>query len=480
MIDKPQGKRAERPEARQEGSGRNSQGTCLGVAQKITVKRATPEEEVAGLMEQVVERSNMTAALKRVESNGGASGVDEMSVDGLRSHLKAEWPRIKAELLKGNYQPQAVREVEIPKLGGGMRKLGIPTAVDRLIQQAIHQALSPIFDQEFSESSYGFRSGRSAHQAVLKAREYVRGGRRWVVDIDLEKFFDRVNHDVLMSRVARKVKDRRIIAVLYRYLQAGIMRGGIEEARQEGTPQGGPLSPLLSNILLDELDKELEKRGHKFCRYADDCNIYVASRHAGQRVMVSVEKFLARRLKLKVNRSKSAVDRVERRKFLGYSMTFDKNPRLKVAEETVKRLKAKLRKCFRWGRGRNLGRFTTETLNPLLRGWANYFKLAEVKGIFEELDSWIRRKLRCILWRQMKRVYTRMKRLICRGLKELRAAQSATNGRGAWWNSGASHMNEAYKKNYFDRMGLISLLDKIQSFQFTLRTAVYGTVRTVV
>jgi RNA-directed DNA polymerase len=299
-----------------------------------------------------------------------------------------------------------------------MRKLGIPTVVDGLIQQAIHQT--------------------------------------------------------------RKVKDRRIIAVLHRYLQAGIMRGGIEEARQEGTPQGGPLSLLLSNILLDELDKELEKRGHKFCRYADDCNIYVASRHAGQRVMVSVEKFLARRLKLKVNRSKSAVDRVERRKFLGYSMTLDKNPRLKVAEETVKGLKAKLRKCFRWGRGRNLGRFTTETLNPFLRGWANYFKLAEVKGIFEELDSWIRRKLRCILWRQMKRVYTRMKRLICRGLKELRAAQSATNGRGVWWNSGASPMNEAYKKNYFDRMGVISLLDKIQSLQFTLRTAVYGTVRTVV
>jgi len=480
MIDKPQGKREEMPKARQEGSGRNPRGTCLGVARKITARRTNPEEKEVGLMEQVVERGNMTEALKRVEANEGAGGRDGMLARGLRAHLKAEWPRIKEELLNGSYQPQAVREVEIPKPGGGVRKLGIPTVVDRLIQQAVHQVLNSIFDHEFSRSSYGFRPGRSAHQAVLKAREYVRGGRRWVVDVDLEKFFDRVNHDVLMSRVARRVKDRRLIAILYRYLQAGIMRGGIEEARHEGTPQGGPLSPLLSNILLDELDKELEKRGHKFCRYADDCNIYVASRHAGQRVMASVEKFLGRRLKLKVNRTKSAVARVERRKFLGYSMTFDKNPRLKVAEETIRRMKAKLREYFRWGRGRNLGRFILETLNPLLRGWVNYFKLAEVKEVFEELDSWIRRKLRCILWRQMKRTYARMKRLLRLGFEESRAVQSATNGRGPWWNAGASHMNEAFKKSYFDRMGLISLLDKMRNFRFTLRTAVYGTVRTVV
>lgn len=480
MIDKTQGKRVEIPKAQQGGSERNLRGTCLGAAQKITVRRVTPKGKEVGLMEQVVERSNMNVALKRVEANGGAGGVDGMLASGLRAHLKAEWSRIKEELLNGSYRPQAVREVEIPKPDGGVRKLGIPTVMDRLIQQAVYQVLSPMFDREFSESNYGFRPGRNAHQAVLKAREYVQSGHRWVVDIDLEKFFDRVNHDVLMSRVARKVRDRRVIALSYRYLQAGVMKGGIEEARHEGTPQGGPLSPLLSNILLDELDKELEKRGHKFCRYADDCNIYVASRHAGQRVMTSAEKFLEHRLKLKVNRSKSAVDRVERRKFLGYSMTFDRNPRLKVAEETVRRMKAKLREHFRWGRGRNLGRFVLETLNPLLRGWANYFKLAEVKGIFEELDSWIRRKLRCVLWRQMKRTYTRMKRLRSLGFEESRVLQSTTNGRGPWWNAGASHMNEAFKKSYFDRVVLVSLLDKIRNFQSTLRTAVYGTVRTVV
>ena len=480
MIDKTQSKRVEMPEARQGGSERNLRGTCLGAAQKIAVRRANPEAKEEGLMEQVVERGNMSAALKRVESNGGAGGVDGMSPSDLREYLKAEWPRIKVKLLNGSYQPQAVREVEIPKPGGGMRKLGIPIVIDRMIQQAVHQVMSPIFDPEFSKSSYGFRPGRNAHQAVLKAREYVQSGRRWVVDIDLEKFFDRVNHDVLVSRVRRKVKDRRVIALLYRYLQAGILKEGVVEVRREGTPQGGPLSPLLSNILLDELDKELEKRGHLFCRYADDCNIYVASRHAGERVMASVEKFLASRLKLKVNRNKSAVDRVERRKFLGYSMTFDRNPRVKVARETIKRIKDKIRERLRWGLGRNLGRFILETLNPLLRGWVNYFRLAEVRGIFEELDSWIRRKLRGILWRQMKRTYTRAKRLMKAGLEERRAFRSAGNGRGPWWNAGASHMNEAFKNIYFDQLGLISLLKELKQLQRISRTAVYGTVRTVV
>lgn len=480
MIDKMQIKRVEIPEARQGGSERNLRDTCLGAAEKITVRRANPEAKEEWLMEQVVKRGNMSSALKRIESNGGAGGVDGMSPSDLREYLKAEWPRIKVELLNGSYQPQAVREVEIPKPGGGMRKLGIPIVIDRMIQQAIHQVMSPIFDPDFSESSYGFRPGRNAHQAVLKAREYVQSGRRWVVDIDLEKFFDRVNHDVLVSRVRRKVKDRRVIALLYRYLQAGILKEGMVEVRREGTPQGGPLSPLLSNILLDELDKELEKRGHLFCRYADDCNIYVASRHAGERVMISVEKFLASRLKLKVNRNKSAVDRVERRKFLGYSMTFDRNPRVKVARETIKRIKDKIREYFRWGRGRNLGRFILETLNPLLRGWVNYFRLAEVRGIFEELDGWIRRKLRSILWRQMKRTYTRARRLMKAGLEEKRAFRSAGNGRGPWWNAGASHMNEAFKNIYFDRLGLISLQTELRQLQRISRTAVYGTVRTVV
>jgi group II intron reverse transcriptase/maturase len=466
MIEKMQKKKVEISESCLEGSERNLRGTGMGASVKITVKRKTPDPRMLRLMEQVVHASNMSKALKRVEQNGGASGVDEMTTCELREYLKAEWSRIKEELLKGTYQPQAIREVEIPKPDGGVRKLGIPTVLDRLVQQAVHQVLNEIFDRGFSESSYGFRPKRSAHQAVAKAREYVQSGRRWVADIDLEKFFDRVNHDVLMSRVARKVKDRRVIALLYRYLQSGILKNGLVEVRREGTPQGGSLSPLLSNILLDDLDKELERRGHKFCRYADDCNIYVATKEAGERVMQSVEKFLEGVLRLKVNRSKSAVDRVERRKFLGYSMTFERNPRLKMAAKSVKRIKDKLRECFRRGRGRNLAGFIPEDLNPILTGWINYFRRVEVKGIFEELDSWIRRKLRCILWRQMKRSWTRVKRFLSLGFEEQHAIQSAMNQRGAWWNSGASHMNKAFKKAYFDRMRLVSLFDKTRNLQF--------------
>lgn len=416
-------------------------------------------------MEAVVERENMWLALRRVEANQGAAGVDRMPVDLLRPYLREHWPRIKEELLDGRYKPSPVRAVEIPKPGGkGMRTLGIPTVVDRLIQQAVHQVLTPVFDPDFSASSYGFRPGKSAHQAVLKARSYVAGGKRWVVDIDLEKFFDRVHHDVLMARVARKVKDKRLLRLVRGYLQAGLMSGGLVSVRREGTPQGGPLSPLLSNILLDELDKELERRGHAFCRYADDCNVYVQSRIAGERVMGSLTRFLDRRLRLKVNAAKSAVDRPWNRRFLGYSMTFHKVPRLKVAPTSVARLKVNLRDAFRTGRGRSLAA-VVEELTPVLRGWMNYFQLAEVRGIFEELDGWIRRKLRCIIWRQWKRPYTRAKNLMRRGLAEDRAWQSARNGRGPWWNSGASHMNDAFRKAYFDRMGLVSLQDQLQRLQ---------------
>jgi RNA-directed DNA polymerase len=337
--------------------------------------------------------------------------------------------------------------------------LGIPTVLDRLIQQALHQVLGPIFDPGFSESSYGFRPGRSAHQAVLQARAHVASGRRWVVDMDLEKFFDRVNHDVLMARVARKVADKRMLGLLRRYLQAGMLRDGLVSQRVEGTPQGGPLSPLLSNILLDDLDKELERRGHAFCRYADDSNIYVRSRKAGERVLASVTRFLEKRLKLKVNAAKSAVDRPWNRKFLGYSMTCHKSPRLKVAPASVKRLKQSLKVELRRGRGRNLKRFITERLRPKLLGWANYFKLAEVKGVFEGLDQWLRRKLRGLIWRQWKRSFTRAKNLMRRGLDEVTAWRSATNGRGPWWNAGARHMNFAFPKKTFDSMGLPSLLD---------------------
>ncbi|MCP4678650.1 MAG: group II intron reverse transcriptase/maturase [Deltaproteobacteria bacterium] len=416
-------------------------------------------------MEAVVERENMRAALRRVESNRGAPGVDGMATDELRAYLHEHWPRIKEELLQDRYEPSPVLKVEIPKPGGkGMRMLGIPTVQDRLVQQALNQAMQPVFEPGFSESSYGFRPGRSAHDAVVAAREHVASGRRWVVDVDLEKFFDRVNHDVLMARVARKIEDTRVLRLIRKFLQAGIMDSGLVSARTEGTPQGGPLSPLLSNILLDDLDWEMEKRGHKFCRYADDCNIYVRSQRAGERVLKSLSRFLEKRLRLKVNQDKSAVDRPWKRKFLGYSMTWHMKPRLKVAPQSVKRLKDKLREKFRQGRGRNIGKFIEE-LVPLLRGWVNYFRLAQVKNTFEVLDEWIRHKLRCILWRQWKRTYTRAKNLMKLGLHKDRALKSAMNGRGPWWNSGASHMNRALPNRFFEKRGLISLLNHWQRIQ---------------
>jgi RNA-directed DNA polymerase len=446
-------------------SGRNPQG-LVDCASSLTAKRDNSSQKTQDLMEAVVERENMFKALRRVKANKGSAGIDGIPVEALEANLRQHWPRIREELLEGRYQPQPVLKVEIPKPGGkGMRQLGIPTVMDRLIQQALNQVMQPIFDPDFSESSYGFRPGRSAHQAVLKAREYAAEGRRWVVDMDLEKFFDRVNHDILMARVARKVGDIRVLKLIRRYLGAGLMVGGVVSPRTEGTPQGGPLSPLLSNILLDDLDKELERRGHAFCRYADDCNTYVKSKRAGQRVLASIAQFLTTKLRLKVNSEKSAVARPWDRKFLGYSMTFHKRPRLKVSPAVVDRMKAKLRKEFRAGRGRNI-RTLIKELIPVLRGWVNYFRLAEVKGIFEELDGWIRRKLRCIIWRQWKRSYTRARNLIKLGLGEERAWKSATNGRGPWWNSGASHMNQCFPKSFFDRLGLVSLLNQVRKLQY--------------
>ena len=432
-------------------------------ASKSTASQENLNPEGHQLMEEVLTQENMTGAMKRVEQNQGAAGIDDMTVGELKGYLKAEWPRIKGELLDGRYKPQPVRRVMIPKTGGGERALGIPTVIDRLIQQAVHQVISPIFENDFSESSYGYRPKRSGQQAVEAARRYVAEGRRWVVDIDVEKFFDRVNHDIVMARVARKVKDKRILLLIRRYLQAGIMEDGLTKASNEGTPQGGPLSPLLSNILLDDLDKELENREHKFCRYADDCNIYVHTQRSGERVKESVTLFLASKLKLKVNEGKSAVDRPWKRKFLGYTMTKDKEPRLQASIQSIHKLKDALRTIFRRGRGRNIGRLIREELNPVLRGWGNYFSLSRVKKIPEELDYWIRRKLRCILWRQMKRAKTRAKRLMKCGFDKDRAWMSAGNRRGAWWNAGASHMNQAYPIAYFNKFGLVALQTKLTS-----------------
>jgi RNA-directed DNA polymerase len=433
------------------------------------------------LMEAVVGGENMIKALRRVETNQGAAGVDGLPVTGLRAYLKVHWPSIKEQLLEGRYEPAVVRAVAIPKPGGsGVRVLGIPTVVDRLIQQGLHQVMQPLFEPQFSESSFGFRPGRSAHQAVRQARAYVAEGRRWVVDVDLEKFFDRVNHDILMSRVARKMRDRRVLGLIRRYLKAGMLAEGLVKPRSEGTPQGGPLSPLLSNILLDELDQELERRGQRFCRYADDANIYVRTRRSGERVMISVTRFLEKRLKLRVNGAKSAVDRPWRRKFLGYTLSWHRRPRLKVAAESVRRLKEKLRGMVRQNRSANLKHLAREQLTPLLRGWINYFQLIEIRGAVEELDQWLRRQLRCSQWRQWKRTFTRAKNLMRLGLAEGQAWQSATNGRGPWWNAGAVHMNLALPKKHFDALGLVSLLDQLHQLQCSSRTAVYGTVRTVV
>jgi RNA-directed DNA polymerase len=402
----------------------------------------------------------MLAAYHRVVTNKGAPGVDGVTVEDLAPLLRRRWEAIREALFSGTYVPNAVRKVEIPKPGGkGVRMLGIPTTLDRLIQQALLQVMQPAFDPTFSEHSFGFRPGRSAHQALDRAKEHIAAGHRWVVDMDLEKFFDRVNHDVLMSRLARRIEDKRILRLIRRYLQAGMMAGGMVSPRSEGTPQGGPLSPLLSNVLLDELDKELEQRGHRFVRYADDCNIYVRSRRAGERVLDSTERFLKKRLRLTVNRDKSAVDRPWKRKFLGYTFTMHFQPKFKVALESVKRFKGRLREMFRRGRGRSLRRVIGE-LRPVLIGWVSYYRKSEVRNVFEQLDQWIRRKLRVILWRQWKRNWTRAKELIRRGLSPEQAWTSATNGRGPWWNAGASHMNRAVPTRYLSQLGLVSLIQK--------------------
>ena len=405
------------------------------------------------LMEQVIERSNLWLAYQRVVQNKGAPGVDGLTVTEFKDWLKVHWASVKQALLEGRYLLRPVRRVDIPKpSGGGVRTLGVPTVVDRLIQQALHQVLQPLFESTFSDASFGFRPGRGARQAVCRARAYIREGKRWVVDLDLEKFFERVNHDVLQARVARKVSDARVLKPIRRFLEAGMMQDGLVQVRTQGPPQGGPPSPLLSNILLTDLDRELERRGLAFCRYADDCNVYIRSRVAGERAMHGIRVFLEEVLHLRVNAAKNAVARPWLRKFLGFSFTVQRETRLRIAPESVRRLTERVRKLLRHGRGRSLAS-TIETLNPLLRGWISYFQLTQSKGILEELEMWVRWRLRYLLWRQWKRPQTRRRKLCALGVAAEQAWCAAMNGRGPWWNAGAQHCNLALPAAYFTCLG---------------------------
>lgn len=447
----------------QESSEQYSREQSRGAEINTAVSGRT-KAELSITIETVIERANMQLAYQRVVENKGAAGVDNLSVHELKSWLKKHWLSMKRALMTNSYLPRAIRKMDIPKPDGGVRTLGIPTVIDRLIQQAIAQKLSSLVEPTFSTSSYGFRPSRNAWQAVRQAQTYITNGKRWVVDIDLEKFFDKVDHDILMSRLARVIKDTRLLKLIRRYLEAPMWDGKEQIKRRQGMPQGGPLSPLLSNILLDELDKELERRGHQFCRYADDCNIYVGSREAGEHLLHDISNYLTKTLKLTLNKKKSAVARPWKRKFLGYSVTQHKQTRLKIAGSSLSRLKEKVRSITTGHNSKSIKR-VIEELTPVLRGWISYFRYTAVKGVLEELDSWINRKLRCLLWRQWKRPHTRAKKLMRAGLSEERAWRSATNQRGAWWNSGASHMNQAIKAGMLRKAGLLSLLEQHRQFQ---------------
>jgi group II intron reverse transcriptase/maturase len=404
-------------------------------------------------MEKVLSRPNLKAALKRVKSNRGSPGIDGMTVEELPAYLRSHWLRIREMLLAGTYQPQAVRRQQIPKSGGGVRELGIPTVLDRFIQQAFLQALQPRFDPSFSTHSYGFRPGRSAHAAVKAARDYIQSGRRYVVDVDLEKFFDRVNHDVLMSRLARRIEDRRVLRPIRRYLEAGVMVNGVAVDRHEGTPQGGPLSPLLANVLLDEVDKELERRGHAFVRYADDCNVYVRSRRAGERTMKLLRRLFAR-LRLRVNEAKSAVDLARNRKILGYSFWIGPGGtvKLRVARKAIDALKDRLRRSTRRSGGRSITQVVAE-LQEYLPGWSQYFALAETPNVFGELDKWLRHRLRAIHLKQWKRGRTVFREMRSRGAPVVVAARVAANTR-RWWKNSGMYLQSVLTTRYFDELGV--------------------------
>lgn len=413
-------------------------------------------------MEVVLEKTNLQSALSRVITNKGAAGVDGMTVKQLPEHLWRAWPTIRQQLLDGHYKPQPVKRAYIAKPDGGQRALGIPTVLDRFIQQALLQALSPRWEPTFSDHSFGFRPGRSAHQAVERAQGYIAEGHGWVVDIDLEKFFDRVNHDRLMGQVMKRVSDVRIVKLIRAYLNAGVMEDGLTRSSDgEGTPQGGPLSPLLSNLVLDELDKELEKRGHKFVRYADDCNIYVRSERAGQRVMEGISDFITRKLRLKVNASKSAVDRPGRRKFLGFSFTFGSKPKRRIAPKAIEKMKKRVRELTRRNRGVDAKRMV-ETLSVYLRGWIGYFGHCQTPSVLDGLDSWIRRRLRAVAWKQWKRGKRRFKQLMRRGVSKDLAAQTAGSTHSVWRISRSPAMSIALPNRLWERLGLHTLSARIR------------------
>ncbi len=449
----------ERPNRTLRGVGPVGAGVDVNCAHSGEALQAGTADQDEGalarkLMEAVVEPSNLNRAYRRVKANRGSPGVDGMSVDRLGDWCRANKHELVAALLAGGYRPQPIRGVEIPKPGGGTRQLGIPTVVDRLVQQALLQVLEPILEPHFSERSYGFRPGRSAHQALKQGQAYVAEGRAVVVDIDLEKFFDRVNHDVLMARLARHVSDVRVLRLVRRFLEAGLLRDGLEQWRHEGTPQGGPLSPLLANLLLTDLDRELERRGHAFCRYADDCNIYVRSARAGERVMASVKAFLETKLKLRVNRAKSAVAPVGERKFLGYRIT--EEARLEVAPASLVQLRAALKAITSRSRGVSLERMIAQ-INARTAGWVRYFALAYYASPFRELDSWLRRRLRCVRLKQCKRTVGLVRFLRTRGLPTRAAWLLALSGKGWWRLANTPQASRAMSLQWFDQLGLLAL-----------------------
>jgi RNA-directed DNA polymerase len=412
------------------------------------------------LMEEVCERENLREALRQVKGNKGSAGVDGMTVGGITDYLKQHWPAIRKQLLNGTYEPKPVRRVEIPKPdGGGVRKLGIPSVLDRFIQQAVMQVLQRRWDRMFSQHSYGFRPGRSAHQAVAQAQQYIAEGYSWCVDFDLEKFFDRVNHDKLMGQLAKRVEDKRLLKLIRAFLNAGVMENGLVSPSVEGTPQGGPLSPLLSNLMLDELDRELERRGLRFVRYADDSNIYVRSERAGQRVMESITRFITQKLKLKVNEAKSAVARPQERKFLGFSFTAGPEVKRVIARKALDRFKQRVREITRRAKSVSI-ETTIEELAPYMRGWRSYFGFCETPIVLQYLTRWVRLRLRATLWRQWKTPRRRRAALIARGVSERLASNTASSGRGPWYLARSKALSVGLSNAYFKSLGLPSLFEE--------------------